>query len=662
MTLNVNNPTIIFTGLFTTWVMALFFNGLNVEQLIFVQLLLLTTALMTSYQLPNKPLTFPLNNLTIIFALFWLWIIIAPNWSLSPHTSNTNAWIISLLPVTFFIIQFSRLNEKHWYYFSYAILIPGTLLALHAIYQVSFTHQQATSIFFNRNSLAALLNLITLVSIGFLLIQLLKKPFNKHLIIIAIAILIITYAIGLTQSRGAVISLYIALSIFLFSTRKYLPLKLSLTLVALITLTIFMPNFHVSDGDIASRLQTLSDPYSAGANRFYIWESTWEMIKTSLWLGIGAGMFWFVYPQYRSSLDTSGGYYIHNDYLQIWLENGLPALVLLCCLFIMVLIRYIKTITRETDTYKKIELTGIFSGLFAISLHSLVTFNYYIISILILCGIFLARFNQLCLNKSDKFITINIKNKSAIFLTLISIIFFFIGNELRLNYFTYDYNKQAQPFIASGNYVVADDLLRKATESRHTEKNYLTHAYMLLKLLAQTPAHAKETKQNLFNTALSDINKAASLNSHRSYLYLLKGRLYAENPKFVKNNSHQQAEIAFLKSLELDPRQFRARYALALLYLRNNMPTKGAQLLNEGLKTNFMRLPINKMPYLQLNLRLNQKAGDINTVNAMALLIQKQLTKRKKLPSIAEIINNVVNSGSSGYNFDEYDKFSNPKI
>lgn len=641
-------------ALFAAWLAAISFQGLDISKLLYAQFLLLSAALIAFYRLPVAPLKFPLNGLTIVLALFWLWIVIAPNWSLSPDTSRQNAWVMGLLPAAFFICQLSAIEEKHWTYFLYAITVTGCLLALHAIYQVSFTEQRASSIFLNPNSFAALLNLITLAGIALLFINFLQGVSRKRLALIILGIFIMAYAIGLTQSRGAVISLFLALTVLFFSSRASVPVKFSLAVLALVALAILMSDLHASSG-IVDRLQALNDPYSAGASRFYIWESSWEMIKATPWLGVGAGMFWLVYPQYRSPLDLSAGFYVHNDYLQVWIENGLPALILLCMLLITVLVYYLRSIKIVTDHRRRIELAGIFSGLLAISFHSLFTFNFYILSILVLGGIFLARFNHLYAHGSTRFITINFSGKTFFFHALITIIFIFIASLLAREGLSEHYRKQALALIANNNYVIADQILRKAEVIRSSERIYLTRTHMLIKLLQQTPLHATATRQVLFDTALAALDKSTALNPHRSFLYLLKGRLYAENPQLGGDNGFQQAENLLLKSLQLNPNQYRARYALALHYANNNLSHEASKVLNAGLEQPFMKTGTNIVPYLQLALRLNHEAGNIDAVNKIAHLAMEQMPKRENPYTIDEIINNVVNSNTSSYNFNVYD-------
>ena len=64
------------------------------------------------------------------------------------------------------------------------------------------------------------------------------------------------------------------------------------------------------------------------ADRFHLWNSTWEMAKDHFWLGTGLATFFFFYPQYRNPEDSSDGFFSHMDPLQFWAETGVFAPIL----------------------------------------------------------------------------------------------------------------------------------------------------------------------------------------------------------------------------------------------------------------------------------------------------------------------------------------------
>src|SRR5581483_2192840 len=84
----------------------------------------------------------------------------------------------------------------------------------------------------------------------------------------------------------------------------------------------------VLHGGPSGRLATLSDPGNAGVERFLIWRGSWEMLMAKPWWGIGLGSYYLAWPPYRDPADQTLGFFVHNDYLQIWIEAGLPALLL----------------------------------------------------------------------------------------------------------------------------------------------------------------------------------------------------------------------------------------------------------------------------------------------------------------------------------------------
>ncbi len=67
------------------------------------------------------------------------------------------------------------------------------------------------------------------------------------------------------------------------------------------------------------------------------------MLQDAPWHGIGPGLFWLAYPPYRAAADNSGGFYVHNDYLQLWLEGGWPTFIVLLCLLALVAFRYARS-------------------------------------------------------------------------------------------------------------------------------------------------------------------------------------------------------------------------------------------------------------------------------------------------------------------------------
>jgi hypothetical protein len=106
-----------------------------------------------------------------------------------------------------------------------------------------------------------------------------------------------------------------------------------LALFVVIVLTSYLLANILQNGEVGARLGTLAKLGSADDGRFLIWERAWQMLMDAPWWGIGLGTYWLHWPPYRNPLDSSGGFYVHNDYLQIWIETGLPGLLLLLAVY-----------------------------------------------------------------------------------------------------------------------------------------------------------------------------------------------------------------------------------------------------------------------------------------------------------------------------------------
>lgn len=113
-------------------------------------------------------------------------------------------------------------------------------------------------------------------------------------------------------------------------------------------------------------------------NRGVIWNHTIPLLGQSILFGTGANTFTQVYPQtdyiYKEYRGMQYMYDVkpHNWYLQLWLEEGLIALLALLTLYGIYLVDFIK-LYRKTDIKDPIVFTGIaiFTGVTAYMIHAL---------------------------------------------------------------------------------------------------------------------------------------------------------------------------------------------------------------------------------------------------------------------------------------------------
>lgn len=133
----------------------------------------------------------------------------------------------------------------------------------------------------------------------------------------AIAMAILTF---FTRSRGAIVSLFIAFFFLMLLLRQWRILVLLLVLSA--AGIALLPRSMVIHLDAEGKEQSLVE-------RYYLWERAAQVIKARPLSGTGIN----TYTKAHQKYDKTGNwrvrdYYVHNGYLQMAAETGVPSLLL----------------------------------------------------------------------------------------------------------------------------------------------------------------------------------------------------------------------------------------------------------------------------------------------------------------------------------------------
>lgn len=163
----------------------------------------------------------------------------------------------------------------------------------------------------------------------FLLFGLLCLPIKNNILKIILIVLCLI-ALILLQSRTALAGLFIACSVYailpmLFEYKKRI--MIPFILVGLILSFIFF-NILVDHTFIGRHLSTFT-------NRLHMWQLGLETIQAHPWFGIG----YDVTPNYYSFISNNAANTIHNMFIRIASENGLPLLLLIVLTLIFSIIR-----------------------------------------------------------------------------------------------------------------------------------------------------------------------------------------------------------------------------------------------------------------------------------------------------------------------------------
>ncbi len=272
---------------------------------------------------------------------------VGPHWApLSLDPAGTwRAWL-AMVPGASLFVAALTLNPRQLQRLTALIPLLALVGALLGFAQVAggpesplrfFTYTQrdsAEGFFANRDHFADLLNVSMLLTAAWLL-GLWVQPRSIHagrraLAMAAAWVTLATLLIGLllTQSRAGVpLGGLTLLAIVVLAWRSVGGQPGVVRRVALAMLVIAMSALQWGLYAVLARLH--QDPFADA--RWWIMHTTWIAARHYAWLGSGIGSFVHVLPQFQQRATLIPPYinHAHDDYLELWLEGGIPALLLM---------------------------------------------------------------------------------------------------------------------------------------------------------------------------------------------------------------------------------------------------------------------------------------------------------------------------------------------
>lgn len=594
---------------------SLFFVGFNIEIFSVAMLLLLVSLLTVAWSGYRDGWSVPLTPLTWSLSLYWAWLaFVALAWGPVPFISAMTFWWLSCLPLGFWIYWLMPERDRFWSVAAFSLVTIALVLVVAGVYQVFVRNEAPQTVFLDVNIQAAVLNLIALPTAGvFLGTYPADRRAGRWTIVLGAVFVLLAYGVMLTRGRGGIISFVSALILLVFLGRRYAPRGALLILLLLTAIAFGAANLSLSGG-LVERLGTLSDVRHASIERLLIWEQSIELLRQSPFWGLGLGLYALYWPPYRDPRDMSAGYFVHNDYLQMWIEAGLPGLLLFLAVLgslAIVLRRLVQD--RGLPGGKRLEAYGLFAGMAAIGMHSVVQYNFYVVPILIVFGLFMGRVLDLAQPPTGAR-TLSIlpaKHFSIEGFRLIA-----LGTMLMPGLYFASVGLSAHMLskgVAAaqrGELEQADSML--ATAQRlwpDSDAVLIARADLHRTVLVQIGDTQPNRRQALFESARYLLDQAESRNPLRSTIYFTRAELLRQTPSLVGQGWADEVTEQYRKALRLNPRYYGARYNYALFLISQGDVAAARQLLDEGMRyIHTVYAPLKS--YVLLTADLNERGGD----------------------------------------------------
>lgn len=568
-------------------VLAVFYHGPQLGLLAGAQFMLVAWLALSFGAQYADGVRLPLTPLGASVALFWGWLAVSLGWSGVPATSVMNFWWVGSFAFVFWCYTLSADRSRVWFYAARFVLAGALALCLYALVQRFAWREPPRATFINIHSFAALLMLVALPLAGHFVSALQRRANARVVYGIGGSLFVLVFTIAVTEGRGTALSLLLGAGVLVFLARS-VGVRPLVALVGLLVGAYLAANLLLHGSFDGNRLATLADPASAGAPRFLIWRGSWEMLKAHPWFGIGLGTYYLAWPPYRSPADTSLGFFVHNDYLQLWIETGLPALLLLLGVLgsaLWMLVRLVRHPQLDVDV--AVETAGLFAGLVAVAAHSFVDFNFYILPTSILAGLVLGRFHECATQavplREWRMRPARILQARAYRLIVILLALFPASYFVALGLSDHFY-KRGFALALQGDLEQADHSLGWAeTLMPSDEKVRISHADLYRHVLERLPAADRLQRRSLYDSALSMLDQAESANPYRALTHVVRARILAENRDLSGPTAASRAEAEYQRALALDPRGFQSRQAYAQLLLANGRSREAYRLLDGGL-------------------------------------------------------------------------------
>lgn len=568
----------------------MFFNGEDHRFFSISTVLLLLTLSITSLRSPSGIPNLPATPFFLAASAYWLWLALTQLWSIAPSLSWVASWWHAGIILAFVVAI--QPNTVSWSVLRPALQLGGLILVVAIGIQAHSDTGSPHGTFFNKNNTAAFITLLLLPTLAefFSNTEQRYRSLNLYFFVLMMAN---AYALGLVGSRGALLGFIAGVAFITAHAYRLRILTWGHSVMAILAYFIgfMVVNLELSGG-LVSRIATLASPAMAGHERMLIWQSALRMLSDGPWYGIGAGTLHLPYRQYRAPEETSYGAYVHNDYLQIAIEYGLPGLILLILLVTGIFLLWRKYCVTTSATMRG---AGMIGAIVAIAVHSGFTFNFFILPILFVSGFYLAWLHNAAYTDTLPLLrrilgirpmAARVMTSSVIAIAMISLLALGAAEHLK---------EKAVDAAQVGDLGRTEKLLMDAERlAPYWEEIKAYKAWFYIEAMKH-PGIPAERKERLFLLAKENISAATALSPMAAENYFLSGRLYDIRGNDISDN--MRSASAYEMAVKLHPSNHLYRLVTVRMMKKLDRWEDANILLREGQKYTFHESDITRAYY-----------------------------------------------------------------
>ncbi|CEK10207.1 O-antigen ligase family protein [Legionella hackeliae] len=555
---------------------SLIFQGTNDLSVLLITYSLILLAAITNFSHLRTQMSLQLTPFSLLLVLWIIWIWLPFVFGVVSNTTLFGFFQCSLWVFAFFIVNTTTQAKRFWSLTFGTIWVLSAICAAYAIFQFFILHEMPCGFFANKNTAAAFFMMSLLTLIGEFLTQ--KSGNNTTSKLYAhclrLSILIITLAMLAAFSRGVAISFVCCLTLELLLLRRYISKRRFIQLLSLLLLA-FSIILIVAQPAIKHRLTLLQQEKS----RLIIWQGAWHLWQKSSWYGIGIFNFMHYYPAFSLPGDGSALQYAHNDFLQLFIETGIPGALILLGLVITIALSFWRYFFQKpVDAEHHIQLAVCFAVIISFALHSMVDFNFYVLTMNLLLGCYLGYLHSLLKEGGiiRGWVIPLTPQLKRIFMMVGFILFLLITlyafRLLLLNY----YITKADVTTKQNDYTSALHYNKQALEWLQLAELHSRSADLYFQLITNT--HVDSERHALIRQAEDEINKALRANHYYARPYFQMALLQSSllyNPT--------KAQTFFHRSLQNNPHFCLARITFSQFLIEQGNISQAQHILEDGL-------------------------------------------------------------------------------